>query len=177
MKLFPESAYIQLEFDKVKTLLSEHCRSEYAMEKANKLIIHTRIEFIETELRQSYDYKQLLQNSIYFPNDPVFNLSNELRLLSIPGAVLAGNDLIEIRKLAELMKNIFRWFDAERRNVYNGLVKIIDGTYYEKVIVEMIDDIVDETGQVKDNASDELQRIRMNLYRKRNELRKVFDRD
>jgi DNA mismatch repair protein MutS2 len=176
MKLFPESAYIQLEFDKVKTLLAEHCRSEYAIEKANLLRIHTQIEFIETELRQSYEYKQLLQNSIYFPNDPVFNLSKELKLLSIPGAVLAGDELIEIRKLAELMKNIFRWFDAERRNVYNGLIKIIDGTYYEKVIVEMIDDIIDESGQVKDNASDELQSIRMSLYRKRNELRKVFDR-
>ena len=176
MKLFPESAYIQLEFDKVKTLLAEHCRSEYAIEKANLLRIHTQIEFIETELRQSYEYKQLLQNKIYFPNDPVFNLSKELKLLSIPGAVLAGDELIEIRKLAELMKNIFRWFDVERRNAYHGLVRIIDGTYYEKVIVEMIDDIIDESGQVKDNASDELQSIRMNLYRKRNELRKVFDR-
>jgi DNA mismatch repair protein MutS2 len=39
----------------------------------------------------------------------------------------------------------------------------------------MIDDIIDESGQVKDNASDELQSIRMNLYRKRNELRKAFD--
>jgi DNA mismatch repair protein MutS2 len=176
MKLFPESAYIQLEFDKVRTLLAEHCRSEYAIEKASLLRIHTQIEFIETELRQSYEYKQLLQNSIYFPNDPVFNLSKELKLLSIPGAVLAGGELIEIRKLAELIKNIFRWFDAERRKVYSGLVKIIDGTYYEKVIAEMIDDIVDESGQVKDNASAELQSIRMNLYRKRNELRKVFDR-
>src|SRR6186713_1205567 len=176
MKLFPESAYIQLEFDKVKALLAEHCRSEYAIKKANLLGIHTRIESIETELRQSYEYKQLLQNSIYFPNDPVFNLSKELKMLSIPGAVLAGDELIEIRKLAELMKNIFRWFDAERRNVYNGLVKVIDGTYYEKVIVEMIDEIIDESGQVKDNASDELRSIRMNLYRKRNELRKAFDR-
>jgi len=107
MKLFPESAYIQLEFDKVRTLLAEHCRSEYAIEKASLLRIHTQIEFIETELRQSYEYKQLLQNSIYFPNDPVFNLSKELKLLSIPGAVLAGGELIEIRKLAELIKNIF----------------------------------------------------------------------
>ena len=52
MKLFPESAYIQLEFDKIKTLLAEHCRSEYAIEKANQLRIHTHIEFIETKLRQ-----------------------------------------------------------------------------------------------------------------------------
>ena len=176
MKLFPESAYIQLEFDKVKSLLAAHCRSEYAIEKAGELRIHTTIEFIETELRQSFEYKQLLQNSIYFPNDPVFNLSKELKLLSIPGALLSGDELIEIRKLAELMKNVFRWFDAERRNAYNGLAKIIEGTYYEKVIAEMIDDVLDQSGQVKDNASDELRSIRMNLYRKRNELRKMFDR-
>lgn len=176
MRLFPESAYIQLEFDKIKSLLTNHCRSEYAIEKAKELRIHTKIEFIQTELRQSHEYKQLLQNSISFPNDPVFNLSRELKMLSIPGAVLSGEELIDIRKLAQLMKDIFRWFDAERRTVYTGLLKIIDGTYYEKVITEMIDDVLDESGQVKDNASEELQNIRMNLYRKRNELRKMFDK-
>lgn len=176
MRLFPESAWVQLEFDKVELLLAAHCRSEYAIEKAKDLRIHTKIEFIETELKQSYEYKQLLQNGIYFPNDPVFNLSRELKMLSIPGAVLSGEEFVEIRKLVELIKNVFRWFDAERRNAYAALLKIIDGTYYEKVIAEMIDDVLDENGQVKDNASDELHSIRMNLYRKRNELRKMFDR-
>ena len=33
-----------------------------------------------------------------------------------------------------------------------------------------------KTGIVKDNASEELARIRLNLFRKRNELRKAFDR-
>lgn len=176
MKLFPESAYIQLEFDKIKSLLAAHCRSEYAVAKADSLRIHTRIEFIDTELRQSNEYRQLLQNSIYFPSDPVFNLSKELKLLSIPGAVLGGDQLVEIRKLAELLKDIFRWFDAERKTAYGAMAKIIDGTYFEKAIAELIDEVLDENGQVKDNASDELQNIRMNLYRRRNELRKMFDR-
>src|SRR5262245_2353903 len=118
MKLFPESAHVQLEFDKIKSLLAEHCRCEYAIEKASELRIHTRIEFIETELRQSFEYKQLLQNRIYFPNDPVFNLSKELKLLAIPGAVLSGDELLEIRKLVELVRNIFRWFDADKKTVY-----------------------------------------------------------
>ncbi len=176
MRLFPESAYIQLEFDKIKSLLAAHCRSEYAIGKAGELRIHTKIELIETELRQSFEYKQLLQNSIYFPNDPVFNLSKELKMLSIPGAVLSGGEFIEIRKLAELIKNVFRWFDDERRKAYNGLATIIEGSYYEQAIAQMIDDILHENGHVKDNASNELQNIRMNLYRKRNELRRVFDK-
>jgi DNA mismatch repair protein MutS2 len=176
MKLYPESATVQLEFDKVKSLLHERCRSEYAKAKAHNLRIHTRKEFIEIELKQSHEYRQLIQNAIYFPNDYVLNLSKELRLLSIEGAMLVGEQLVSLRKLATSIEKIFRWFDSERRVAYPALASVIEGTYYEKKILELINDVVDESGNVKDNATPELQSIRMDLYRKRNELRRLFDR-
>src|SRR6185369_1890170 len=46
----------------------------------------------------------------------------------------------------------------------------------DKAIINMIDEIVDEQGQVKDSASHDLRNIRMSLYRKRNELRRIFER-
>ncbi|MBC7422215.1 MAG: DNA mismatch repair protein MutS [Ferruginibacter sp.] len=176
MKFFPESALVQLEYEKIKTLLAEYGRTEYAKAKAADLRIHTKKEFIETELRQGYEYKLIIQTGQYFPNDFVLNISRELKLLSIPGAVLTGEQFLFIRKLVENTGNIFRWFDNERRLAYPALTKILQDTYYEKVIIEMIDDILDEAGTVKDKASEELAKIRMSLYRKRNELRKVFDR-
>ena len=108
MKLFPQSAAVQLEFITVKELLVEHCASEYAKEKASELIIHTNKESIERELRQSHEFRQLVQNGTYFPNDYILNLSRELKLLSIPGAVLVGADVIQFRKLSESMEKIFR---------------------------------------------------------------------
>ena len=176
MKLFPESAYLQLEFNKVKELLANYCQTEYAHKKAMELRIHTRKEFVEIDLRQSHEYRQLVVNSIYFPNDYILNLSKELKLLSIPGAVLNGEEFQQLRKLAESIEKIFRWFDTERKQAYGGLAKVISNTYYEKVIAEMINDVLDEYGQVKDNASEDLKNIRMNLYRKRNELRRLFDK-
>lgn len=176
MKLFPESAYFQLEFDKVKALLAAYCQADHARSRADNLRIHTRKEFIDTELRQTHEYRQLLQNSIYFPNDYILNLAKELKLLSIPGAVLSGEQVMQIRKLAESVEKIFRWFDQERRTVYNALTKVIENTYYEKAIIGMIDEVLDEYSQVKDNASPALKDIRFNLYRKRNELRRLFDK-
>ena len=176
MKFFPESALVQLEYEKVKILLAEYCRTEYGKAKANSLRIHTKKEFIETELRQGYEYKLVVQSGQYFPNDFVLNVSREIKLLSIPGAVLSGEQFLFIRKLAENTSNIFRWFDNERRMAYPALTKVIENTYYEKTIIELIDDILDESGSVKDNASEELGKIRMSLYRKRNELRREFDR-
>lgn len=176
MKLYPESAYIQLEFDKIKELLANHCQCEYAREKAGNLRIHTHKNFVEAELRQSHEYKQLLQNAIYFPNDYILNLAKELKLLSIPGAVLQGDQFLQIRRLAESMEKIFRWFDDERRQAYTGLAELLKGTHYEKAIIKQIDEVLDDAGQVKDSASVELREIRMNLYRRRNELRRVFEK-
>jgi len=176
MKLYPESALSQLEFDKVKFLLREHCKTEYAKQKTDHLRIHTKREYIDLELRQSHEFKLILQQSLYFPNDFLQNISKELKLIGISGATLSGEEFILIRKLAESIGNIFRWFDYERKMAFPSLAKVIEDNYYEKVIIEIIDEIIDETGNVKDNASDALQKIRMNLYRKRNELRRTFDK-
>lgn len=176
MKLYPDSAYIQLEFEKIKDLLVRYCQSDYAQQKAMELRIHTKKDFVDAELRQSHEYKQLLQNHIVFPNDYILNLHKELKLLSIPGAVLQGDDLLQIRKLAESLEKIFRWFDAERKQAYSSLADILTGTHYEKEIIVLIDEVIDETGQVKDSASPELRELRTNLFRKRNELRRVFEK-
>jgi len=176
MKLFPASAAVQLEFDKVKELLANYCQTAYGHTKALDLRIHTQLNFVALQLKQSHEYRQLIANAIYFPNDVVLNLSRELKLLSIPGAMLTGEELQQVRKLAISIEKIFRWFDNERKIAYNGLFNSIDHTYYEKKIVELINEVLDEFGQVKDKASPELSNIRMGLFRKRNELRKLFDK-
>jgi len=176
MKLFPASAIQQLEFDKIKILLAAHCRTEFAKHKAENLRIHTKKEFIEPELKQAYEYKLLFTGHLYFPDDSVINLSKELRLLSIEGAVLTGNNFLLIKKLTVAIQQIFRWFDNDRRIAFPALALVISATYYEKAIAAMIDEILDEDASVKDNATEALAEIRLKLYRKRNELRRAFDR-
>ena len=97
MKFFPESALLQLEYEKVKTLLADYCKTQFAKERAANLRIHTKKDFIDLELGQSHEYKLILQSGLYFPNDFVLNLSRELKLLAIPGAVLTGEQFLHIR--------------------------------------------------------------------------------
>jgi DNA mismatch repair protein MutS2 len=176
MKLFPESASTQLEFDKIKELLTAHCRSEYARKRATELRIHTHKKFIEPQLLQTHEYKLLVENHLYFPDDAVLNLSKELKLLNIEGSVLSGEQFLQIKKLANAIQQIFRWFSPDRKVAYSSLALIIEETYFEKTISKLIDDILDEYGIVKDSASEKLASIRMSLYKKRTELKRVFDR-
>ncbi len=176
MKLFPESTLAQIEFDKVKALLAAHCRTSHSAELATNLRIHTRIDFIEEALRQTEEFKGLLMAGLYFPNEFTQNIGRELKLASIPGAALSGDQFLLIRKLAENTSNIFRWFGPERREAFKHLAALLSATNYEKAVIDLIDEVLDEVGIVKDSASEALASIRVNIFRKRQELRRAFER-
>jgi len=176
MKLYPESAPVQLEFDKVRLLLTEQTRTSYGKEKAEQLRIHTKRQFIELELRQTYQYFLLLNAGQPFSHEQSFNVKRELKLLSIQGAVLTGDIFLLFRKITENIQSIFRWFDDERMSQCSALYEVIANTLFEKKIIESISKVIDDLGVVKDDASPDLARIRMALYRKRNEQRRSFEK-
>jgi DNA mismatch repair protein MutS2 len=176
MRLYPDTALYQLEFDKVKALLEAHCKTVYAQDRAQNLRIHTYKDYIQKELRQTHEFAMLLRQAQYFPNDFTYHLQKELKLLGIPGALLVGEQWMLIRKLTVNAENIFRWFDPEKRAAFSAMAQVLADAYYEKNIKDSIDAVLDEQGIVKDNASDDLQKIRLSLYKRRNELRRMFEK-
>ncbi|TAF50496.1 MAG: DNA mismatch repair protein MutS, partial [Sphingobacteriia bacterium] len=176
MRVYPESALTQLEFDQIKDLLTAGCRTRYAQERSKDLRIHTAKPFIVTELNRTREYKLILGHQQYFPNDFHLDISREVKLLGIPGSLLSGEDWLLVRRLNESAGTIFRWFDAERRLAFPYLAAVLQDSYHEKAITTRIDEVLDETGVVRDNASDVLQQIRLKLFKRRNELRRMFEK-
>lgn len=176
MKFFPESALSSLEFDKIQQLLAGFCKTESAREMALHLRIHTIKSFIDIALHQTHEYKTIFDAGEIFPNDFTFNIKRELKLLSLPGAVLTGQQCILLARLAENTESIIRWFTSDRRDIYSNLYSAIKDIPYEKNIRKIIREVLDENGLVLDHASDELRQIRTALQRKRSELRRSFER-
>jgi DNA mismatch repair protein MutS2 len=176
MLLYPASAATQLEFEKVKELVKDFAETDYAQQKALQLRIHTQMQYIQTELYQTHEFKLLLQQGVYFPLQFTINIQSQIKLLGINGACLSAEQFLQIVRLCQNMEGLFRWFNNDNRMAYPYLTKILEESYYEKSIKESIEAIIDEGGNVKDNASDDLQRIRLSLYKKRNELRRVFEK-
>ena len=176
MKLFPETADDLIELNKVKDLLTAYCNTDFAKRKAAELRVHTKIEFIEPALFQTNEYKILIQGQLNFPSEYIFVLEREIKLLGIEGSVLTGQQFLEIKKLTETINRIRKWFDLERAVSFSALHAVIGETRYEKTIITAIDEVLDEQGNVKDSASHDLADIRVSLYKKRNELRRLFDK-
>lgn len=176
MKLYPQNAGVSIEFEKVKSLLTNYCNTEWAKNTAQNLRIHTRKEFIETDLNRTNEYLLILIGSGYFPNHFYDNVSKEIKLLQIAGSTLNIEQLIQIKKLTENFKNIFKWFDDDKKIAYPFLYSVSQDVVFQKDILQIIDSVIDESGEIKDDASENLFSIRTNLYKKRQELRKTFEK-
>lgn len=174
MLLYPAHAADALEFSKVAQLLKLKCRTDAARERVESLRFHTRIEYVEKALVQTREYKSILMSGDYFPNDFTRNIEKELKLVSLPGAVLAADQLLAFQQLALNIRDILNWF-KNHEGLFVNLRALADKIQYEKQINETISAVIDEMGNVRDNASRELMSIRAELASRRQDLRKMFE--
>ena len=173
MLLYPTHTLEKLEFDKIRILVAQYCRSESAKQIALALEPMTDPHEVRKNLLHVKDYRQINITGSHFPLDYVTDLSKELSLLAITDAVLDQESFVKIKRTAICIEGVFRFFTANE-GLYPHMESIVSGIYYEKNIVVLINGVFDENAQIKDNASKELLDIRNRLSKKRNELSRAF---
>jgi DNA mismatch repair protein MutS2 len=171
---YPAQAQDQLEFNKIKQLLSQQCRTDAARKRVEALKLHSRYDYVAMALQQTLEYKSTLDSHDHFPNDFTRNVERELKYLAITGAILKGEELLAFRNLALNIKDILQWF-RNHDQLYPQLRALAEKITYEKEIVQIITAVIDDSGNVKDNASRALMDIRMDLDKTRAQLRKTFE--
>lgn len=174
MQIYPAHAAESLEFGKIQQLLTSKCRTDAARERVASLKFQTRQETIERALSQTWEFKNTLSGGNFFPNNFTRNVAKELKLLSISGATLSGEQLNAFQQLAITIRDILNWFKNHDK-FYPQLFALAEKTQYEKAISTIISAVIDEQGQVRDNASRELISIRSELAAARQNLRKTFE--
>ncbi len=174
MQLYPAHAVEALEFNKVCDLLRLKCRTDAARERVASIRFHIHITYMERELNQTHEFKTILLSNDFFPNDFTINLYKELKLLSVSGSMLNGEQLLHVRQLALNMRDILLWF-KKNNELFPHLMAICSHIIYEKKINELITSVIDDSGIVRDNASKELMYIRSELGKTRAEARRTFE--
>ena len=173
MQLYPAHAANSLEFNKICDLLLHKCRTDAARERVVNIRFHTRLDHVARDLQQTNEFKSITGGE-HFPNDFTRNMEKELKLLSVTGGVLNGEQLLALGQLAINTRDILLWF-KKHDELYPALRALCANITYEKKINQVISSVIDEGGIVRDNASAELMSIRGALNRARHEARRSFE--
>ena len=174
MHLEPGDLYQKLEFDKVLELLAQECLGPMGQAAVKKIIPGTAQVLIEQKLNEISEFKATDENKDWFPISTYSDVSEDLKMLAIEGYVLSEESLKNIGRVLKLMKNIFNFFKGKRQQTYPNLFKIIADVHFDPELIKAIDKILDDEGNIRPDASPELQRIRRLIGSKQKELDRQF---
>ncbi|MCB0638394.1 MAG: endonuclease MutS2, partial [Lewinella sp.] len=174
MELEPKDLYEKLEFDKVLQLLDKECYGERGREAVANLKPIADLTALNRRLAEVSEYKLTLEKRDVFPIGAYDEIAEELRMLEIEGFVLPEEGLRKLNVLLLFVRDMFRFFTSDRQEVYPYLYSIVRPIEFNEELLQEIERVIDEEGNIKPDASPELQKIRRGIQSKYRELDRQF---
>lgn len=162
-----------LQFPTVLDSLSLLCNTELGKQKSLQIVPFKEQSDLMDALLQTSEYLSSFQNNNAIPNHGFDAITNEIRFLGIEDSFL---ELSSFRKIAAISEtsNTLLLFLKKFEEYYPNLNKKASALEITKVIVNLIDDVVDKYGEIKDNASPDLLDIRRNMNAVRGKVNQSF---
>jgi DNA mismatch repair protein MutS2 len=174
MRLEPKDLYEKLEFDKVIELVAAECLGELGVEQVHKIRPTDDVAWIDRRLKEVNELRLIIGKNEKFPIQVYFNIMDELRMLDIEGYTLDVEGLQKINRLLLIIRDIYRFFNKDRRDIYPTLYEIIRVISFDNELVQAIEKVIDVKGEIRADASPELQKIRKSINSRQRDLDKEF---
>jgi DNA mismatch repair protein MutS2 len=175
MKYYHPHTFSKLGFDVILQYISNKAVSEDAKEACMHIQPSDNADFILTELKKVAEFRDILEYDEAIPFNTFSSVGYILSKASIKGNWLHLEELNKVYKWLKVVKDI-RNYILKRKEKYPELEKIINQLPLAEHIVPAIERIIDERGNIRDNASPELVVIRREMKSASIEIRTVLHR-
>jgi len=164
-----KSVFDKLEFVKVLNYISNYCITEAGKNKVLSISPFTSLPEIIKEGKLITEAKDILIKLANPPIDYLPNLENTLSQSAIEGALLEAKKILEILKLAVVSRNLFQFLktNTEKNSPLNELSHNL---FVDKAFESYIQRIINENGEIKDNASPKLHDMRKEISSRKEDL-------
>ncbi|MDX1913641.1 MAG: Smr/MutS family protein [Saprospiraceae bacterium] len=171
MTFEPKDVFRKLEFDKVLDLLEKEALTPMAAERLRSLTPVTRFADIDQRLREAREFKLILEKNDRFPLATFPDILSDMKMLEIDGFTLQAEAFQGILRVLVQMRDVFRFFAAgAKKEIYPKLYEVLRTTSNDESLMKSITAVFDEKGEIRPDASPELQRIRREMMHKVREL-------
>lgn len=174
MILFDEQTAEDLDFKDICNQLIDFCYGDTAKKRFQDLQPLKNLKSADYQLTLTDELLRIREESIRFPRLEFKELLYELKILGKQGAILELESIIKILDASRLVNDLLRFTQKNSAN-FPLLSELIQQAEFTTEIVEAIERILDNKQRVKDNATEELFRIRMSINSTRKQITKNFD--
>ena len=175
MHLFPERLAEKIGFETVRSATTELARSSMAREQLSKIMPFSDRQVIKRRLSQTKEMMDLLQNDAAFPLENIYDVRDYLKRAQPHNSVIPLQAFVEILELSLTARRVKSYIES-RKDRYAKLKDISVGLIPLDDLEDQLQSKLTDNGELRSDASHELQSIRKRMNRKRNELRTTINR-
>lgn len=168
-----EKTLQDLEFNTVLEAVSAACVTEPGKEQALSIAPFKDRETLLESLYQTSEYVSSYDNNNALPNHGFEPVNNEIKFLAIEDSYLEAPAFGKIASLSETTNTLIKFLE-KFSDYYPTLYKRSVQVEYTKEIVKSIEKVVDKYGEIKDDASPDLQIIRRQMNEIKGRINQSF---
>ena len=164
-----------LEYDKIRALLKKYTASQLGTARVDTLAPSTEVGKVRYLLTLCSEAKFFHQVYGGVPLNGLKDIRKSLTHAAKVGAILDAEELLDVRKVAQIPADIHRAFEKRDREEFPNLFAIVDALPVFPELVEAIRYCIDAEGGLLDRASPELRTIRRKLSRLRENIHQKLE--
>lgn len=153
----------KLGFDKVREIISDKCKTDYAAERVAEEKLSTSASTIRRRLQITDEMRLILMFEESFPTTGYIDGLPFLEPLSREGSSIDTLNLTKLKTLLDTVRRVTGFFSGMKDGIYPLLKALSAPVASFPEILRRIDLIIDRYGDIRDSASEELQSIRKQL--------------
>jgi len=161
--IYPQNYEQKIGFDKIREMVTARCLSPLGEEKVKEMAFSSQHSYIRKQLYQTHEFVQIIQGDNNFPSDHFYDVRDSLKKIRVEGTYLLEKELFDIRCSLETINAIVHFFRSKEERLYPHLQELTANVATFPQLTKQIDSILDKFGDIKDNASPELSKIRKQL--------------
>lgn len=173
MQLISSKTIQDLEFNQVLQSVSEFCVTELGKEYALNIQPVSNKELLMNSLKQTSEYTSSFTNNNIFPSHYFESIHQEIKFLGIEDSFLEASSFKKIAHLVQTTNELLL-FVKKFEEYYPSIYKLSCHLQSNKIILQLIEQVLDKYGEIKDNASVDLSNIRRAIHLVRGKINQSF---
>ena len=157
-------------FTRIRELVAAECSNELAVRMTQEMTFSNSYDHVVRELQQTEEFRQILMLENSFPRQDFIDLTTELNRLRVEGTVIELEAMADLKASLHTIGECLRFLLRDDPVRYPMLYQLATRVEWNAAIGKALNKIVDDKGEVYDNASDTLLDIRRQMTKKRNEV-------
>ncbi len=173
--LHPKNIEQKLGFDLIREYLKQECLCALGQAYVDRIRFSLDFELVSKMVQQTEEFRKLLSQNLNFPSNNYIDVTYCFDKIRPEGSFLEADEFRQLKLSIHTISACLEFLDKyeiEFPNLFNLRKEVV----LDKDIYNRIDKIIGEDGNVRDNASPALLKLRKDLNSEQQSLRRETDR-